>query len=278
MIQQTQPAGAGVHTGAAGRPGALIVGASTGMGAALARVLAGRGYTVALVGRQAEKLGQVAQDIAAKSGGASGSAQQVARAYALDIRDYAAAPELFGRIAQEMAASGAELQLVVYAAGVMPGGQSGQDGQWSFEEEQAMLETNAVGAMRWLGLAAESFRRKGRGTVAAISSVAGDRGRRGNSAYMASKAALSTYMDSLRFRLRGTGVRVVTLKPGFVATPMTAGVKTPKPLTISADAAAKRIAAACEGGSGVKYVPGYWGAIMWVIRALPSSVLARLPI
>lgn len=264
--------------GATGRPGALIVGASTGMGAALARVLSGRGYSVALVGRQAEKLGQIAQEINAKNGGTgigSGAAPQAAQAYAVDVRDYAAAPELFARIAQDMAASGAELQLVVYAAGVMPQGHSGP---WSFEDEQAMLETNTVGAMRWLGLAAESFRRKGRGTIVAISSVAGDRGRRGNSAYMASKAALSTYMESLRFRLRGTAVRVVTVKPGFVATPMTAGAKAPKALTISADAAAKRIAAACERGSGVVYVPGYWGAIMWVIRALPAAVLARLPI
>lgn len=270
MIQQSQPAGAGVTASATGRPGALVVGASSGMGAAVARALAGRGYSVALVGRQAEKLEQTARDINAKSG-----AVQSARSYRLDVRDYAAAPELFGRIAQEMAASGTDLQLVVYAAGVMP---QGQGEQWSFEDEQAMLETNAIGAMRWLGLAAASFSRKGRGTVAAISSVAGDRGRRGNSAYMASKAALSTYMDSLRYRMRGTGVRVVTLKPGFVATPMTEGMKLPKPLTISADAAAKRIVAACERSSGVVYVPGYWSFIMLVIRALPSSVLARLPI
>lgn len=272
MIQQSQPAGAGVTTGMTGRPGALLVGASTGMGAALARVLAKRGYAVALVGRQADKLEQVAGDINATAGGTG--AAPTARVYPLDVRDYAAAPDVFGRIAQDMAASGADLQLVVYAAGVMP---QPQGAQWPFEDEQAMLETNAVAAMRWLGLAAESFRRKGRGTVAAISSVAGDRGRRGNSAYMASKAALSTYMESLRYRLRGTGVRVVTLKPGYVATPMTAGLKTPKPLTISADKAAQRIAAACERGSGVVYVPGYWGAIMWVIRALPASVMARLP-
>lgn len=271
MLQQSQPAGAGAHTQTTSRPGALIVGASTGMGAALARVLAQRGYSVALVGRQAEKLEQAAREMNTTSGGAA----PVAHPYTLDVRDYAAAPELFGRIAQEMAASGAELQLVVYTAGVMP---HGQGDRWSFEDEQAMLETNAVAAMRWLGLAAESFRRKGRGTVAAISSVAGDRGRRGNSAYMASKAALSTYMESLRYRLRGTGVRVVTIKPGYVATPMTAGQKLPRPLTTSADAAAKRIAAACERGSGVVYVPGYWGAIMWVIRALPSSVMARLPV
>ena len=271
MLQQSQPARTGMSTSATGRPGALLVGASSGMGAALARELARRGYAVALVGRQADKLEQTAQDINARSSGAT----LPSRSYTHDVRDYAAAPELFSRIAQDMAASGTDLQLVVYTAGVMP---EGRGEQWSFEEEQAMLETNALGAVRWLGLAAESFRRKGRGTVAAISSVAGDRGRRGNSVYMASKAALSTYMDSLRFRLRGTAVRVVTLKPGFVATPMTAGLKLPKPLTISADAAARRIATACERGSGVVYVPGYWGAIMWVIRALPSSVLARLPI
>ena len=250
------------------RPGALIIGASTGMGAALARVLAARGYTVALIGRQGDKLAQLAQDI-------NGAGNGQASAYPHDVRKYDEALELFSRVASDIAAAGASFRLVVYTAGVMP---AETNGVWSFEDERAMIETNVIGAIRWLDLAAAAFQRSGGGTIAAISSVAGDRGRRGNSAYMASKAALSTFLESLRYRLHGTNVRVVTIKPGYVATPMTADAKLPKPLTISVDQAAQRIAAACERGSAVAYVPGYWRAIMWVIRALPASLMARLPI
>jgi decaprenylphospho-beta-D-erythro-pentofuranosid-2-ulose 2-reductase len=132
--------------------------------------------------------------------------------------------------------------------------------------------------MRWLGLAAESFVRAGEGVIVGVSSVAGDRGRRGNSAYMASKAGLSTYLESLRYRLRGTGVRVVTIKPGYVATPMTADLKLPQALTIPPERAAKRIAQAARKSSGVVYVPGYWAPIMWGIRQLPAAAMARLPI
>jgi decaprenylphospho-beta-D-erythro-pentofuranosid-2-ulose 2-reductase len=267
MQQQVQQVAAGGVTRTT-RPGAVIIGASTGMGAALARVLAARGYAVALIGRQGDKLSELARDI---NGGGNG----LAHAYAHDVREYDVAPELFSRVASDMASDGAGLRLAVYAAGVMP---AETQGAWSFEDERAMIETNVLGAMRWLDLAAAAFQRSGGGTLAAISSVAGDRGRRGNSAYMASKAALSTFLESLRYRLRGTGVRVVTIKPGYVATPMTAGMKLPKPLTISADRAAHQIAAACERGAAVAYVPGYWRPIMWVIRALPASLMARLPI
>jgi short-subunit dehydrogenase len=140
-----------------------------------------------------------------------------------------------------------------------------------------MMETNTIAAMRWLGLAANEFERTGGGTLVGISSVAGDRGRPGNGAYMASKAALSSYLDSLRFRLAPRGVRVLTAKPGYVATPMLAGARTPRPLTISADRAAAAILAAVRQGKKTAYIPGYWRPIMWVVRHLPAVVVARLP-
>jgi short-subunit dehydrogenase len=95
---------------------------------------------------------------------------------------------------------------------------------------------------------------------------------------MASKAGLSTYLESLRYRLRGTGVRVLTIKPGYVATPMTADRKLPGALTITPERAARRIAQAARKGKGVVYVPGYWAPIMWGIRQLPAAAMARLPI
>jgi short-subunit dehydrogenase len=244
------------------------------MGAAVGRKLAEQGLLVALVARQAEKLYSLAEELNSRYAAKMGS-MPVARAYPHDVRDVDAVTGLLERIRREMGESGGELSVVVYAAGIMP---MGMRGQWTLAEERAMVETNLVGAMAWLGASAEVLRRIGRGTLVGISSVAGDRGRKGNSAYMASKAGLSTYLESLRYRLHGTGVRVVTVKPGYVATPMTAGQRLPKPLTISADAAAASIARTCLSGGTVAYVPAYWRLIMLMIKSLPAAVLVRLPI
>ena len=262
-----------VKAGVQSRKGAILVGASTGMGAALAKILAGRGYRVALVARQADKLEQVCADINSRIPDAPGGA--VALAYTHDVTSYDEAPDVFSRIRRDLGAGGSELDLLVYAAGAMP---RGANGAWSFDDERATVESNVLGGMRWIGLAVQAMKASGHGTIVGISSVAGDRGRKGNSAYMAAKAAMSTYLESLRYRLAGTGVRIVTVKPGFVATPMTAGLKTPKPLTISAERAARRIAAACEGGKTVTYVPGYWRFIMRVIKSVPAPLMPKLPI
>lgn len=200
----------------------------------------------------------------------------VAHIYASDVRDYDTAPALFERIRRDLGASGSDLRLVIYAAGVMP--RESKAGGWRFEDERAMIVTNLTGAVRWLDLAAETFVRIGSGTIVGISSVAGDRGRKGNSVYMASTAGLSTYLESLRSRLVGTGVRVVTVKPGFVATPMIAGLRTPRPLTISPQTAAHLIANRSERGPTVAYIPRYWRAIMTVICAIPAWLMPRLPV
>jgi short-subunit dehydrogenase len=251
--------------------GALIVGASSGMGAALARQLIAKDYRVALIARQRQRLDDLCREL---NGGSGDSDMQAgggpcAFAYEYDVRVTKGAPALFEHITRDIA----PLRLVIYAAGTMPRITTGA----SFEDERDMVDVNLVGALRWLGLAADYFEREGSGTIVGISSVAGDRGRPGNGGYMASKAALSTYLDALRFRLRPRGVRVVTAKPGYVATEMTAGLKLPEPLTISADQAAQRILRAADKGRAIAYVPWYWSAIMWVVRTLPRGVVARLP-
>lgn len=252
--------------------GALVVGASSGIGAALARQLASQGYRLALVARRAEALQALADELnqpnALNALGAGGGEPRV-YSYASDVTDYDMAPEIFARVAREVA----PLRLVVYAAGVMPHVTTGAD----FAAERETIETNVLGAMRWLGLAADYFEEQRGGTIVGISSVAGDRGRPGSGAYQASKAALSSYLDSLRFRLQPAGVRVVTIKPGYVATPLLAGARTPRALTVTPEAAARGILAATQRGAGVVYVPGYWRAIMWLVRRLPASLVARLP-
>jgi short-subunit dehydrogenase len=249
--------------------GALVIGASSGIGAALARELARRGYTLALVARRADMLDNLRDEINRATG------RDSARVYVHDVRDYDAVPDLLLQIVTDLGAD--TLQMVVYTAGIMPPPESAT-GDWPFEDERAMLETNTIGAIRWLGLAAGLFKARGSGTLVGVSSVAGERGRRGNSAYQASKAALTTWLESLRYRLTGSGVRVVTVKPGYVATPMTAKMKLPQRATISPDEAARRIVSAAERGRAVAYVPGYWRPIMWTIRQLPAFVMTRLPV
>lgn len=252
---------------------AIVVGASSGIGAALARALAKRGYTLALIARRQDQLEQLCAEInAAADKGRSGL--PIARAYQHDVREYERAPDLFARILSELGA-GAELSLVIYNAGVLP---QSADGAWTFAEERDMLETNLLGAVRWLDLAAETLAKSGRGAIVGVSSIAGDRGRNGNSAYQASKAGLSVYLESLRYRLRRRGVRVVTVKPGYVATSMTSNMKLPKPLVTPAEAVAERIAHVSEHGAGDVYVPRYWAVLMWIIRHLPAAMMARLPV
>ncbi len=262
--QQTQQ----VPAAAAGRA-ALVVGASSGIGAAVARELARRGYTLALVARSEDKLASLCDEINRAAG------RECVRFYVHNVRDYDDAPALLRQIVTDL--GGPTLQMVVYTAGIMPPPESAT-GDWPFADERAMLETNTIGAIRWLGLAADLFETQGFGTLVGVSSVAGERGRRGNSAYQASKAALTTWLESLRYRLKGSGVRVVTVKPGYVATPMTAALKLPARATISADEAARHIVSAAERGRAVTYVPGYWRPIMWTIRQLPAFVMTRLPV
>src|SRR5690348_4454966 len=153
----------GWHMAERTMPGALILGASSGIGAALARELARQGYRLALVARNEAALTALTNEI---NGEHAGPPQ--ARSYPCDVRVFDDAPDLFQRINEGM--DGA-LRVVAYVAGIMP---SGKAGAWTFEEERTMIETNLLGAMRWLDLAAESFSRAGEGVIVGVSSVAGD--------------------------------------------------------------------------------------------------------
>src|SRR5262249_39570680 len=109
-------------------------------------------------------------------------------------------------------------------------------------------------------------------------SVAGDRGRRSNYCYGASKKMVSTLLDGLRLRLVPAGVTVVDVKPGFVETPMTAGMNRKGPLWAQPDKVAARIVAAVDGGRSQTYAPAFWRPIMLVVRSLPRAVLQRVPL
>jgi decaprenylphospho-beta-D-erythro-pentofuranosid-2-ulose 2-reductase len=241
---------------------ALIVGASSGIGEELARQLARQGCRLALVARRAEALNLLAEEIGASDG------SPPARVYPHDVREYACVPALFQKIAHDLGG----LDLVIYAAGVMP---RVEPDEYDFEKDRSILETNTLGAIAWLNEAAQRFARAQSGTIVGISSVAGDRGRRGGPAYGASKAALNAYLESLRNRIGRYGVHVVTIKPGPVATPMTEGLGK-LPLLIPAAQAASGILAAARSGKTTAYIPGAWRPIMWVVRQIPSFLFKKL--
>ncbi|HXC65533.1 MAG TPA: SDR family NAD(P)-dependent oxidoreductase, partial [bacterium] len=119
------------------------------------------------------------------------------------------------------------------------------------------------------------FEAQGRGCLAVISSVAGDRGRQSNYVYGTAKATVTAFLSGLRNRLFRSGVQVLTIKPGMVDTPMTAALKK-GPLFASADTVAAGIVRAVDKRRDVVYVPGYWRLVMGVIKALPEGVFKRL--
>jgi decaprenylphospho-beta-D-erythro-pentofuranosid-2-ulose 2-reductase len=241
---------------------AIVVGASSGIGLALAEELARRGAQVALVARRAEALERAVQAIGPER----------AHAYVHDVTDRDAVPALFQQIAHDLGG----LDVIIYAAGIMPhAALAGYDTAQGAE----VIATNLLGAFAWLNEAAARFARTRQGTIIGISSVAGDRGRRGNPAYAASKAGLTTYLEALRNRLAVKGVTVVTIKPGYVATPLLASEKIPRFLpVIPPERAAREILDAASRGQAVAYVPAVWGPIMWLVRAIPSRLFRRLSV
>ncbi|MEM1007519.1 MAG: SDR family NAD(P)-dependent oxidoreductase [Myxococcota bacterium] len=246
------------------RPVAWIVGASSGMGEQLAKSLVRAKYRVVLIARREDKLQALAKQLN------EGYSRPIAYAYAHDVTDFSGVPLLFAEILTQVKS----LDLLVYMAGVMP---EVQEDEFNFEKDQRTVQVNLMGALAWLNCAAERCLRTKHGHLVAVGSVAGDRGRRKSPAYAASKAALDTYMESLRNRLSQHGIDVTTIKPGPVRTPMTEGLGK-LPLLIDAQDAASQIVQAIKGRKATAYVPKIWRPIMWGIKMIPSRIFRRLSI
>ncbi|XXF77330.1 SDR family oxidoreductase [Myxococcaceae bacterium GXIMD 01537] len=239
----------------------LVLGATSAIAQSTVRLLAARGAALFLVGRHAENLAAVAQDAATR--GASKVESQ-----ALDLNDFAAHEALVERAAQALGG----LDGVLLAHGVL-GDQAACER--SFAETEKVLRTNFLGAASLLTVLANRFEAQKAGTLVVISSVAGDRGRQSNYVYGASKGALSVFLQGLRNRLARSGVAVVTVKPGFVDTPMTAHV--PKnALFATPEQVARGILRAADRGANEVYLPGFWALIMFIIRSVPESVFKRM--
>jgi short-subunit dehydrogenase len=242
---------------------AIVVGASSGIGEAIARRLAKPGRTIALLARRQDDLARVAE--AVRASGAT------AAVVTHDVTDTAAVPALFDRLLKE--AGGVDL--LVYAAGVMP---KIDESEYDFAKDRQMIEVNLLGAIAWCDCAAPYFEAQRAGTILGISSIAGERGRRGNPVYTTSKAALTAYLEALRNRLSRYGVSVVTVKPGFVDTAMTKGVGGLLWLISADEAARQSLALAERGRSRQGFVPGRWALVALIVRSIPSFLFRRLNI
>lgn len=150
--------------------------------------------------------------------------------------------------------------------------------QADFEVARRTVEVNFSGAVSILERFAVAFEARGSGFIAAISSVAGDRGRKMNYIYGSAKAGLSAYLQGLRNRLHSSGVQVTTLKPGFMDTAMTFGMELPGPLLTAPDAAARLIVAAILKGRDIAYIPFYWRYIMLIIKGIPEWQFKKMSI
>jgi len=250
---------------------ALVVGASSGMGAELVRRLAADGYLVAAVARRVDRLEALAASLNGPAPTAAADAPAPSRrvwVFPHDVHATETVEALFAEIVRTLDG----LDLVVYAAGIMP--RLGPD-DYDAAVDREVMAINVVGAMAWLNPAAVRFAALRSGCIVGIGSVAGDRGRLGNPAYCASKAALHSFLESLRNRLARRGVSVITVKPGPVHTPMTEGLEK-LPMAVDVETAVDGILAAIRRGSSVVYVPRRWRLIMGVVRAVPSSLFRRM--
>jgi len=242
----------------------IIIGASDGLGAELARRLAHDGYILALLARRGELLDPLCDEINRTSN------EKRAFAYPHNVAEYDKVPDLLRRIVSELGG----LDLVVFLAGVNfpPGGID----KYNFENDRQMIEINLIGAMAWLNPVAEMFQSAKAGQIVGVGSVAGDRGRVGNPGYNTSKAGLATYLEALRNRLTRHGVNVLTVKPGFLKTEMLKAAQGPTPFAIAPEKAAEDILKAMQKRKQVIYTASIWRWIMLAIQHTPSVIFRRL--
>ncbi len=240
----------------------VIFGATSAIALGAARRWAEKGWALCLVGRDSDKLGVVADDLRVR--GATRCGIVVG-----ELADTQAHAELWQRCQAEFSQP---IDTVLVAYGSLP------DHESVIHDPAATcaaIQVNMVSVISLLTRIADTFEVAEQGTIAVITSVAGDRGRQSNYVYGAAKGGLAIFLAGLRNRLAARGVHVVTIKPGFVDTPMTAHLKK-GPLFASSDDVGAGIVRAVEAGRDEVYLPWFWWPIMAIIRAIPECVFKRL--
>lgn len=243
----------------------LVLGATSAIAERWCRLRAAAGDSLLLVARDGDRLAAIADDLKARGAGDVQTATE-------DLADTDGADGRFSGWVQNL--GGVDIVLLAY-------GTLG-DQQEAQRDTAALLkgmQANFTSAVVWCELAGRALDLAGAGTLVAISSVAGDRGRRTNYAYGAAKAGLSTYLEGMAHRFAGTGVTVICVKPGFVATPMTAHIDgRDGALWATPDQVAQDIQKAVEKGKPEIYTRWFWRFVMLIIRHLPRPIFNRMKI
>jgi short-subunit dehydrogenase len=239
----------------------MIIGATSAIAEATARFFAENGDALYLVARNQEKLTAIAGDL--KVRGASSVHTEV-----LDVLEY----DRHQAVIDDAISVLQGLDLVLIAHGTLPDQIACEQ---SFDLTRKEFEVNSLTTISLLTHLAIYFEMQQRGTIAVISSVAGDRGRQSNYVYGAAKGTISIFLQGLRNRLHKSGVHVITIKPGFVDTPMTTNFKKGV-LWVSPQTIAHIITNAIAKSETVTYAPFFWRPIMWLIKILPEYFFKRL--
>lgn len=233
----------------------FLTGASSGIGEALARHYATAGATLGLAARRGDRLSELVTALPGEHA-----------CYPLDVADaaalQAAAGDFIGRFGCP--------DIVIANAGISVGTLA--DDADDVHAFRRILETNVLGMAQTLQPFIAAMKARGSGRLVGIASVAGIRGLPGAGAYCASKAATIVYLEALRGELRGSGVEVVTIVPGYIATPMTAVNRYPMPFLLAADAAARRFARAIDRGTSYTVIPWQMGVVAKLLRLLPNPL------
>lgn len=237
----------------------LILGATSTVAMSLAKICAAQGHRVQLAARNSSRLLPFKKDLEIRF-------DTEVDVLEFDVENYESHSFFYSQI-------GHKPDIAVCLFGFL-GDTDLAEQSWAHAKQ--ILEVNFVGAVSILNIIGQDFRKRGVGTIVGVSSVAGDRGRQSNYIYGSAKAAFTTYLSGLRNRLFRHGVNVITIKPGFIDTKMTAGIKTIKILTASSDKVAMSILNSIQRKRDVVYVLWIWKWILFMICLIPEKVFKRL--
>ena len=231
----------------------IISGASSGIGTSLAHYYARQGAELGLIARRAGVLEQLAASLSTPCA-----------VYPLDVRDGAG----LLRAGQDFISRFGCPDVVIANAGINAGTSTEQAADLAVIQE--VIQTNVLGIVHTLHPFIACMRKRGRGALVGIASVAGYRGLPGVGAYSASKAAAISYLESLRAELRGTGIRVITVCPGYIATPMTDDNPYPMPFLMTSDRAAEKIATLIRRGRTYAVIPWQMALVARILHIMPN--------
>ncbi len=239
----------------------VIIGATSAIAHQAAILFAKKKFKLAICGRNLERLETVKADILSRY-------ETEVSAHVFDVCNFDAQRNELNSIIQKLGG----IDILLIAHGLLPDQEAAMNTTENIIEN---MNVNATSVMTLSSIVAEKMESQGSGTIAVISSVAGDRGRQSNYIYGSAKAAVSSYLQGLRNRLYHKGVHVITVKPGFVDTPMTAHLEK-NFLFAQADSVAKGIVEGIEAKKDVVYLPKFWALIMWIVKHIPETIFKKL--